>query len=356
MILRKQSTARRPMSAFTLVELLVVITIIGILIALLLPAVQAAREAARQVQCKNHLKQISLAVLTHEQQRGFFPTGGWGTLWVGDPDRGTTLGQAHRQPGSWIYNCLPFLEQEALYLLPSDGSPDVITDQQKQGAKIMCETPLAVLYCPSRRPCLALPYIKTDYDGFLPYNSNRFGLAGRSDYAANSGDNGYNGNAGPTSLANGDRGIGFDRQGYYGANPPVLQTGIAYICSEVKMADVSDGTSTTYLCGEKYLNPDNYLTGIDGADDQSAYTGADSDNHRWTGVNGIASEASTPRQDTPGYVPPFIGCPFGSAHANGFHMAFCDGSVQMMSYSIDLEIHRRLGNRNDGMIIDGNAF
>ncbi len=96
---------------FTLVELLVVITIIGILIALLLPAVQAAREAARKLHCGNNLKQLALGALNHELAHGFFPSAGWGYLWVGDPDRGT----GKEQPGCWVYATLPYVEQQALH-------------------------------------------------------------------------------------------------------------------------------------------------------------------------------------------------------------------------------------------------
>ena len=88
-----------------------VITIIGILIALLLPAVQVAREAARTAQCQNNIKQLALGCLAHEAVIKRFPTGGWGFSWTGDPDRGNDW----RQPGGWIYNDLPYMEQQALH-------------------------------------------------------------------------------------------------------------------------------------------------------------------------------------------------------------------------------------------------
>src|SRR3954453_2916900 len=92
---------------FTLVELLVVIAIIGILVALLLPAIQAAREAARRTQCKNHLKQIAVACLNYESSQKAFPAGGWGFRWMGDPDRGMGRGQ----PGGWIFQVCSYLEE-----------------------------------------------------------------------------------------------------------------------------------------------------------------------------------------------------------------------------------------------------
>jgi prepilin-type N-terminal cleavage/methylation domain-containing protein len=92
---------------FTLVELLVVIAIIGVLVALLLPAVQAAREAARRSSCANNLRNLGLACHHHHDAHSFFPTNDWGTGWTGDPDQGF----GKNQPGSWLFSVLPFIEQ-----------------------------------------------------------------------------------------------------------------------------------------------------------------------------------------------------------------------------------------------------
>jgi prepilin-type processing-associated H-X9-DG protein len=113
--------------------------------------------------------------------------------------------------------------------------------------------------------------------------------------------------------------------------------------SGVRMASITDGASNTYLVGEKYLSPTRYFDGSDVCDNESMYMGDNGDIGRWGGPT------FQPYQDCPGYDVP---ASFGSAHSNSFQMAFCDGSVHQISYAIDLETHRRLSNRKDGLTID----
>jgi prepilin-type N-terminal cleavage/methylation domain-containing protein len=317
---------------FTLVELLVVITIIGILIALLLPAVQSARESARQTQCCNNLKQLGLACLNHQSVHGHFPTGGWGWRWAGDPDRGF----GKQQPGGWHYNILPFIEQENLYQMGRGGN-------RAAGAQ-RAATPVALFHCPSRRRAIQYPYVH----GSPWFNIDRPPAVGRSDYACNGGDGNTAVNPQPSSLSEGDSLT--DEQWaatYPGTAPDPNVTGVIYRRSEITPAHIRDGTSNTYLLGERYLDPDRYLDGIGCDNDQGWDIGHDYDVTRWT------TPGSAPMRDQPG----FGGCQtrFGSAHPAGFHMVFCDGSVHRINYAIDPEIHRRLGNRKDGLPIDGGA-
>ena len=326
---------------FTLVELLVVITIIGILIALLLPAVQAAREAARRMQCSNNLKQFGLATLTHEQALGFFPGGGWGNKWAGDPDRGF----GDRQPGGWVYNLLPFMEQQALHDMGANESN--LTPEAMAAGGQRAATPVAGLNCPTRRASIAYPY---NMGSTYAYRNITLGsVIGRCDYAANCGD-AYAGGCipGPGSYAIGDSWTA----SFWGGvgNGESTATGVIFVHSKLTIAAIRDGTSNTYLVGERYNNPDHYFDGLAGDDDQGWDTGIDTDTARWTDNN----SAMQPAQDTAGSGSGNLN--FGSAHASGFNMVFCDGSVQSISYSIDSLTHRYLGNRNDGELIDGSKF
>jgi type II secretory pathway pseudopilin PulG len=167
----------------SLVELLVVITIIGILIALLLPAIQAAREAARRTQCTNHLRQIAIACLAHESANKVLPSGGWAYNWAGEPRRGF----GKKQPGGWMYSILPYMDLQPLYDLGSDG------DTSKKVQRI--QTPAATYNCPSRRSAIAYPC--TFGSGSRPYFvcpdnvPMQPTVGGLTDYVASGGETRY---------------------------------------------------------------------------------------------------------------------------------------------------------------------
>ena len=320
----------RTSAGFTLVELLVVIAIIAILIALLLPAVQAAREAARRIQCSNQLKQLGLAAHMLVDSHGFLPSGGWGDHWVGDAD----LGVGETQPGGWEYQILDYLEQSAR----REAGSGLDVAAKNAAAKLMIETPVAVFYCPTRRRAAAYDY--SHVGGF--YNADDPEVCGRSDYAANMGDvERFLNESGPTSLANAETYL-WQNSGQLVENLGLEHTGVVFQRSEVKLAHVTDGTSATYLFGEKHHTPDDYASGTAGNDDQSMYNGHDQDNLRTT------HPSFPPLKDGDVYSE----YSFGSAHSSGFQVVLCDGSVQLVTFSVDLDVHRFRGNRKDGIPTD----
>jgi prepilin-type N-terminal cleavage/methylation domain-containing protein len=317
---------------FTLVELLVVIAIIGILIGLLLPAVQAAREAARRSQCINNLKQIGLACHNHHDVHKFLPTGGWSWVWVGDPDRGFGV----TQPGGWGYTILPFMEQQPLFQIGAGLDAAAKRNIQRQ----RLATSIGGYYCPTRRQAIAYPWVP----GVGFNNASRptgSPLLARTDYAGNAGSLAIYETSEPASFS------AFDRQrDTLVPRETARFTGVIFKFSEIGFQQIKDGTSNTYLIGERNQNPDGYETGTNSDDDQGCYIGNDRDVNRWTWQNASnLQQGYQPVRDTPGAE--FV-ANFGSAHASTWNVAMCDGSVRSIGYTIDLTNHSRFGHRDDG--------
>ena len=285
---------------FTLVELLAVITIIGVLVALLLPAVQAAREAARRTSCRNNLRQIGIGLQGYHALHGFFPPG-----YLADVNTWTN------PQWSWSTFLLPYLEQQPVY--------DVLgVNTQSFGGGVSFASP-----CPVSQTSLSAFVCPSDNGPALNASKSLFA---KSNYRAIKGSQGsttvtYN------SLSN--------------------YNGVFYLNSCISTAAITDGSSNTLAVGECELDPhgQTYVgtlwAGMRGVD-PSGSDGARvciSDVMWWVDsdplycINGQAVQA------------------FSSRHAGGTHFLFADGSVHFLQESIDGQTLERLACRNDGLPI-----
>lgn len=358
---------------FTLVEMLVVIAIIGSLVALLMPGINMAREAGRRNACKNNLKQIGIAAQSHVEAYKFFPSSGWGRTWVGDPD----MGYGRKQPGSWIYNLLVYLDQKAIHDMDRTAYANTSDPAQREKNKqnqlwSMRTYPIAVFNCPSRRKSVAYPAASGSE---LPINAMPSNPPTNAQlYSPSTGKSDYAGNLGAARWFSGDANatcpstypincawpIGqtvqaaSDWQGRMGTDSrigkPVYTNfdGVTGMLSEVSPASIRDGLSRTFFAGEKYMNVYNYMNGNDSGDNNSMYNGHDIDVLRLCG-NRASNKQYPPvndqRVDSVAGVDPQYR--FGSAHSQMVHFVMCDGTVNSIGTSIDPMIFEHLGNRAD---------
>lgn len=320
-----QFANRDPRAAFTLVELLVVIAIIGILIALLLPAVQAAREAARRMQCTSRMKQIALAIHNYQTAHNVFPPGN-----MYDGVRG-------RQQWGWAVFLLPYLERGPLYreLAPNDRRlVDVLNDPM---ARILVQTPINTFRCPTDRTPRLLTETDQirDFDGEAPVGTDFFGATSN-----------FIGVTGFWDIAD------------------LPANGVFFVNSAISFQGIGDGTSNTFVLGER----DKYCAAgtWSGVRDPlgSGPRGAD------YVLGRVSIKMNDPRNTGNDHC-----CEgFSSAHPGGANFAKCDGSVRFVSENIrfsnagvtdfdspvgvgsigaSLGTYQRLGVRNDGQVIEG---
>jgi prepilin-type N-terminal cleavage/methylation domain-containing protein len=266
---------------FTLIELLVVIGIIAILIALLLPAVQQARESSRRISCKNHLKQLALALNNYHETHNVLPPG-----WIAP------------QGWPWSVYILPQLDQNPLYELLKVGK------QKPPNAGTPRDVLLSVFVCPS--------------DGRAPRNR----------YYSHDGSIGYHKSNYPGVHA-------FNNQ--ISNTPYQKGKGVFGMSSSTKLRDIQDGTSTTFLVGERRLDSEGYSAGV--------WISAGFGHARILAGPAVVGTCGN-RIGINSRWSKVIG--FSSFHTGGAQFVLADGSVRFVSENINSLTFRRLGEMNDG--------
>ena len=326
-------------TGFTLVELLVVIAIIGILVGLLLPAVQAAREAARRMQCSNNLKQLSLSLHNYESANKRFP--------CGFSDNFNTVVVGRDGGWAWASGVLPYIEQSALYATLDTrfapyGTVGTVSDAAGMNNRATA-TVLSAFRCPSdiSPPTAAI-------------NSGSPG--GTPTIAVTS----YCGVIGPHDGQLCDTSANPVRTGN-------RNTGLLAVNANRKFGDISDGTSNVFAIGEVSYRP--LDANSNGSIRQfvlgSVLTGGNVNcANSGSGTNGAHLHVRSTRKKLNG---PYVGgskhLAFHSYHTGGANFAMCDGSVQFVSENIQhtntdfvagaapvFGLYQRLGSMNDGLV------
>ena len=302
---RRAYAFRRYLRGFTLVELLVVIAIIGILIALLLPAVQAAREAARRMSCSNNLKQIGLALHMYHDTHKRLPPG-----WIAfNP----STGQQHwfGEPGwGWAARILPYMEQGTVYETLIDLTKP-ITDSVHQQARL---TQLSVFRCPSDT------------------GDGTFTLQGGGPYVGSGG--GFQ----PVELAVGCYLGVFGTKDFHEVCPSGACDGggTLFFQRGVRFAEISDGLSQTFAVGERSakLAPGTWLGMVTGGQ------------HAPARVCGVATYPPNSEQEETHYFHNF-----SSRHPSGTHFVSADGSVHLIAETINEATYHALCTRGAGDVV-----
>jgi prepilin-type N-terminal cleavage/methylation domain-containing protein len=311
----------RNQSAFTLVELLVVIAIIGVLVALLLPAVQAAREAARRSSCSNNLKQIGLALHNHADVRKAFPAG-------------TKTSPAGGFGFSWLVEVLPFAEQQVIYdkldligTSSSGANTGLAYNHVQNGTAFDGE--IKWMNCPSSS------LDKTAWGGQF---SHLVKGAGRSTYTGISG------------AVDTTEGV-LTNPGGAGAKGRLARSGALRAWKEASFADITDGSSNTMIVGEQSdFCKDSAGARVDCRSDTGhayAFGGHEGD-ARACNVTTLLHPINTKTWGLEGIENWGLNTPVQSAHPAGAMVLLADGSVRFLTQSTNLQIVYNLANRNDG--------